>query len=480
MSRLALLAVLLLGGCVYYNGMYNTKRLAGSARQAEREGRPFEANNLWGQVITRADSLVVRHPRSKYVEQALVYKGIALARLGQCPAAVTPLGRASVLELEGEIAEEASLALGRCQLELGDPGAAGLAFARLLESEDEGRQREARVLYGRALRQSGRPDEALAMLEGVQDPRVPGERLLALAAADHGDEALRLTDSLLEVNDSARVWDSVIGVVGRSNPPLASALVDRLGQRPSTHPVLHAQRLLDDAARLQPVDSARAVERLRAARRVGEGTDRGHRAELRLIRMEVARAATPADLGPLLDTLGRLSAAQSDVAAEARLLAATAGAVRAAADSSAPGVAQGDLRLFLAGETARDSLRAPALAASLFRRLVETWPESPYAPKALLAGQVLDPVWGDQVRGLLDERYAGSPYLAMARGLEPVGYRELEDSLQTYALVQASAQARRRPAATPGGRRTTDPDKLEEDAPTGGQRTPVPRRGLEP
>jgi hypothetical protein len=81
------LGVLLLGGCVYYNGMYNTKRLAGSARVAEREGRTFEATNLWGQVVTRAESLVVRHPDSKYVDEALMLKGTALARLGQCPSA---------------------------------------------------------------------------------------------------------------------------------------------------------------------------------------------------------------------------------------------------------------------------------------------------------------------------------------------------------------------------------------------------------
>ena len=63
-------AALLLGGCVYYNGMYNTNRLAKSARQAERDGRSFEAKSLWGQVITRAETLVVRHPRSKYADEA--------------------------------------------------------------------------------------------------------------------------------------------------------------------------------------------------------------------------------------------------------------------------------------------------------------------------------------------------------------------------------------------------------------------------
>ena len=209
MRRLApLLVFLLLGGCVYYNGMYNTKRLAGSARRAEREGRTFEANNLWGQVITRAESLVVRHPRSKYVDQALVFKGIALARLGQCPAAVTPLARASVLELEGEVAEEASLALGRCQMELGDAALAEHAFRRVAQSDDADRRREAELYFARALRLTGRPEEALAALEGLDDPKVPGERLLALAAADRSEQALALADSLLARNDSARTWDS--------------------------------------------------------------------------------------------------------------------------------------------------------------------------------------------------------------------------------------------------------------------------------
>ena len=132
---LALLGLaVLLGGCVYYNGMYNTKRLASSARKAERDGRAFEASNLWGQVITRADSLVARHPDSKYVDEALVLKGLALSRLRQCQAAVAPLGRVSLLPADAEVTEEASLALGRCQLELGDPAVAEVMFARVVES----------------------------------------------------------------------------------------------------------------------------------------------------------------------------------------------------------------------------------------------------------------------------------------------------------------------------------------------------------
>ena len=81
---------------MYYNGMYNANRLASSARKAEREGRTFEANNLWGQVATKAESVVVRHPDSKYAEEAAVLRGVALARLGQCDEAMTPLTRVSL------------------------------------------------------------------------------------------------------------------------------------------------------------------------------------------------------------------------------------------------------------------------------------------------------------------------------------------------------------------------------------------------
>jgi len=103
-TALALLASALLGGCVYYNGMYNTNRLAKAARKAERDGRVFEATNLWGQVITRAESLVVRHPRNKYADRADVLRGLALARLDQCPAAVAPLDRLSLIDLTGDLA----------------------------------------------------------------------------------------------------------------------------------------------------------------------------------------------------------------------------------------------------------------------------------------------------------------------------------------------------------------------------------------
>src|SRR5918997_5793691 len=82
----------MLAGCVYYNGMYNANRLARSARKAEREGRTLEANGLWGQVATKAESVLVRHPTSKYAREAMLLRGIALARMDQCEQALGLLG----------------------------------------------------------------------------------------------------------------------------------------------------------------------------------------------------------------------------------------------------------------------------------------------------------------------------------------------------------------------------------------------------
>src|SRR5215210_2671741 len=152
----------LLAGCVYYNGMYNANRLAGSARKAERDGRTFEANNLWGQVATKAESVVVRHPRSKYAAEARVLRGLALARLGQCEQGLEGLSQIFVAELSSDLREDAWLASGRCQMSLGNIAAADAAFEQVVDSKNTARRSEARFQRARALRSAGRYEEALS------------------------------------------------------------------------------------------------------------------------------------------------------------------------------------------------------------------------------------------------------------------------------------------------------------------------------
>lgn len=478
LRRLPAFAILaaLLAGCVYYNGMYNTNRLARSARKAEREGRPYEAQSLWGQVVTRAESVEVRHPRSKYAPQAAVLRGLAMSRLGQCETALPALNQASLVP-RGELADEAALALGRCQLQMGDPASADLTFAKLLDSRDKYVRTEARYQHGRALRMTGHYEEAAAIFRADTGRRVADELLISLAGAGKDAEADSLAAALLAGNDSTRKWDSLVVAVGRVSPGAAGRLVDRMGARAGATPAIVSRRLYEDGLRLEAVDSARATARYREAARVGPRTEGGDRASFRIVQRDLAGASSVEALGPTVDTLRALQAHSPTVAGDAAQLLAALGRVRVASDSGGPEHPQGDLRLFLAGEVARDSLKAKLVASELFRRIIDQWSDSPYAPKALLAAQMLDSTLADSAQVLYTGRYFDSPYMAMIRGDSAEDYRVLEDSLQAFAAkvstgrpAQGGVQRRPGQPNPSSGDRRRPPEPDAPDDASGGRR----------
>lgn len=457
-------------GCVYYNGMYRADRLANSARKAERDGRTFEASNLWGQVATKAESVLVRHPTSKYAERAEVLRGVALARLGQCEQALGPLSRlATSTRLSDELREDALLATGRCQMAAGNLAGGDAAFTQLLQSKDPERRREARFQHARVLRQARAYEEALNVLAGIHEPRAESERVLALAGAGRVPEALALTDSLMAHGDPGRRWDSLLVIMAEVNPRAASGLVDRVQRLPKRTPELQARTLLEDGLRLSSIDTARAAARFREAIAVRGAGESAGRASLALLRLSLAGTSDPRTLRPVLDSLRKLELRFEANSEEINELARSVAEVDTAALVVTPETPQGDLRVFLGAELARESLRAPRLAEILFRRIPEQWPFSPYAPKAILAAQQLNPAWVDSARALLDLQYYDSPYVATIHGEAAPEYRQLEDSLGAFAATLASRSAgvgRRpvprqrpspRPQPAPGGSRVPEP-----------------------
>ncbi|HSM17086.1 MAG TPA: hypothetical protein VK845_08855 [Gemmatimonadales bacterium] len=115
MRRVAALTLLMAGaGCAYYNGMYNANRLAREAEKAEREGRAFQSDGLWAQAAVRAESVLVRHPGSKWADDAMLLRGKAYKKRNDCPSAIPSLQDAIFSSRDSALVTDAALLLGDC------------------------------------------------------------------------------------------------------------------------------------------------------------------------------------------------------------------------------------------------------------------------------------------------------------------------------------------------------------------------------
>lgn len=459
MKRLAaiLAGAALVSGCAYYNAMYNARRLSDAAVKAEAEGRRFDASTLWGQVTVKAETVIARHPDSKYAPEAYALMGKAHARLGNCTRARPALESALAAALDSTLALDAELWLAGCYADLGLHQDAIARYERLIAVGGPDLTQSARAGLVRSLRAAGRADEAVAIIDA--SPGLPAlERLSALAVAGRGPAVLALADSLIAAGDSAVPWDSVIGWLAARDRLAASELVDRADSAPGVTPAMRANRLLADGARFAD-DPVRARARFALVRDGTDAPDAAAAARLELIRLEMRSVTTRAELDPILAALAR-EVAESPLGPQAQMLQRSIEQVTSAVDSSPAGSPAGDMRIFLAAEAARDRLVAPQLAASLFRTVAAGWPESPYAPKALLAAAFLA---GDSLLAAeAESRYPASPYVLAVGDTALASLRALEDSLGAFAdsmrvRPPAPVTAPRPAGARPGPARTGTP-----------------------
>ena len=444
----------LLSGCAYYNAMYNARRLTDAAEKAESEGRNFDASTLWGQVTVKAETVLARHPDSKYAPEAYALMGRAHARMGNCTRARPALESALAAPLDSVMKIDTELRLAHCYTDLGRPQDALERYERVIAIGGPGHQQQARTGLVRSLRDAGRPAEALAIVE--RHPEIPAiERISTYAAAGRAGDVLRMADSLVTAKDSTVPWDSIITWLAAHDRRAASEIVDRADSAPGATPAIRARRLLADGARFAD-DPAQARVRFERVRDQQGAADAAAAARLELIRLDMRAAESPEALAPLLAALAP-EVAESPLGPQAEILRRSIESVTSAVDSSAPGAPSGDMRLFLAAEAARDRLRAPRLAETLFRRIAAAWPDSPYAPKALLAAAQLR---GDTLLvAEVESRYPASPYVLAVGDTALAALRALEDSLGAFAdsqRVHAPVPVVR-PAAPPGPVRSGTP-----------------------
>ncbi len=455
-------------GCVYYNGMYNANRLASKAEKAERDGRRFDAQSYWAQAEVKADSVISRHPDSGWVDDALLIKSKALIIRDACAEAIPHLERILFSTSDADPLEQANLLLAGCYYDLGDPEAVIRYAEPVTASTDLDRRVTAQALYGSALNRLGRYQEALDVLADIDDPNLDGERAIALAGSGRVGAAMDLADSLIARRDTTVPWDEVLTVVGWHDLPTASELVDQLAAQDSILPERKAKYYLDDGWRWVPVDPVYAIERFKLAARDTTARQNGGTARLEWARVELSWVRTTRELAPILPVLEPAMASGGADALLARRLSETIERVRSTADTLTTESPKGDLEQFFLAETARDSLGAPELARVFFQRLADGWPDSPYAPKALLAMAVLDSDNAHVYRQYLTYVYPDSPYLKYLEGGGTSSLRSLEDSLQAYAfsrVVRRGQDERQRPGRQRRARSDIDDLNPEDELP---------------
>ena len=445
--------------CVYYNGMYNTRHFASEAERAEREGRRLDASGAWGQVVVHAETLLARHPASKYTAEAQVLMGRAYSNLNDCPNALAALGAGLPAVTDSTLRAKGLLAFAACESRAGRHASAADAWieARSLGAvlPDSGR-----AALAASLRQSGRAAAAVAEVRAL-DSGFVNDRLLALAADGQPGRLNALLDSLTAAGDSTIQWDPLFPALASHDPRAASALVDRAVKTAGVAPASAAGWILEDAQRVEKLDRAAAMQRYRQVETVDSAGEAATAARAARARLLARDAATPADLASVEALIAGDSGASASF--EGQQLGLRLAIVREADSALTMRAPQSDMRGFLAAEVARDQLHAPVLAEHLFQRVSEVWPESPYAAKSLLAGLLLAP--GDTAaRSALDSLYAQDPYVIAMNGGDPPGLRALEDSLAAFSALLTAARDSASPQRRAPGRRET---------PAGGRQRPA-------
>ena len=429
--RGALLAASLLGACAYYNGLYNANRLASDARRAEREGRPGEARSLWAQAAVKAESVATRYPDSKYRDDALLLWGQGLARTDACSRAVGPLGLAADSSPDPTLQRDARLALAGCQLTMHRPDAAIAALTPLLDDPDSAVVEEAYRLRGLAHLERRDPAAAAEDLRRLP-PEIAGLDLAsAYLALGDADRAHRELDTRIGGPFEEDRWLPLLDTLGAASPQAAGQIVDRLTGRSDLTAGQRARLLLGDGRRWAAVGQAdRAVQRYQEAKRIAPDSAAGGAAAAYLVLRDLEEVTQLAQLPPTGNALDEIRRSGGPGALIAEPAANLVGALESVLAGDDPST--GDVRLFLLGELFRDSLELPRLAMGIFLRMAQDYPESAFAPKALLAAAALDPVCADSVASVLSARYAASPYTLTLRGVGGgVQFALLEDSLGT-------------------------------------------------
>ena len=467
-------AALAATGCAYFNGMYYANRYTRLAEASERAGRTSEARDRWVQAWMHAESLLARHPRSRWAPDAQLVRGRALFHLEAYSDAVTALEAAARDEASSARRLEALGLIGHAYVALRMYDDALPALDSATAAPQPAVRDQAFLDRGRLQVARDRPDLARADLARSGDPRAP----FALAQVDLqlGDTAAAgaLYDSLAGVkeypDEEWRAGLDSLAAAGATEH--ADRLAERLVARPGLSPGAMARLMLDDATRrLAAADTEGATVEFGRVVAVARDSLAGQTAAVTLCRLRIAAATDDSALArerTALELLGRAGGATArDTRETLRLIARL--------DTLAAAPVAPDAFWLLRAELLRDSLHAGRLAAAAFAHMADAFPASPWTPKGLVAALAAGYPAADSLRAVLTQRYASSPYVVAALGggggAGDTSLVVLEDSLRSVLAVRAAVRPGAVAPRAPGEIGDVDDDPGARRRP----RPPTPR-----
>ena len=420
--------LLLFGGCAYFNGVYNAREAERQADRAMRAGKEGEAAGSFRVAASKAETVLVRHPKTRWRDDALYLAGRGHAHSGQCDRAVPRLAEYLALpSLEARRRDRATLALAACSFQRGRyQETVTLVDPIASRRKDRELREQASLWAARASIRLGRTADAQRYLSAVDASSAQWE----LATASVATAEYQRAESLLVLRAAAGDYRDELHPVlrelwsaGRLEPvQRIVARYQRAGGSAADKAALHL--LAADLAMAAGRDST-ARQHLAAVPRVSTDTLMRKEAASRLTVLNVA------ELGalPLVEAaIVRGSESARGVPRQVRLEDNLLFIKLLEARRDATGAS-----LFLAAEVARDSLHARALAHALFKRIESELPSGLLAPKALLAASELQPDSAEAYRARIRQNYGRSPFRLLLDGGDPgaaPAYRQADGVLR--------------------------------------------------
>ncbi|MFC1545496.1 hypothetical protein ACFL44_02275 [Gemmatimonadota bacterium] len=195
-----LTSALLLPGCVYFNTFYFARLHYQDAEaeyvSAEREFRPISpmAQDSYQKSLEQATKVLIEHPDSRWVEEALHLSQKILYRQGELAASIQKGNELLDNFPESNTIPECRLYLAHARLDLGDALVAATEASLAAEALEGDDYYEAQFVMGRAYREASSIDRAQTILTQLIDDEETPEDLVLKARlelqyllADTGD-----------------------------------------------------------------------------------------------------------------------------------------------------------------------------------------------------------------------------------------------------------------------------------------------------